>query len=132
VWGSSNDWLIGLIGGIGFGLSGVSSLSASAARLACRPSGLVGLVDSQTHWPFCNRLATAILAAAKNTISRQHAQAAHGVAMVQSGATNFINVPVYYYYAALLFYAHLFGRETMWWWLALAKKKMCQVDYLFW
>jgi hypothetical protein len=48
----SNHWLFGLIDVIGFGLIGLSAMSASVASSAWQLIGLVSLVGLSTHQPF--------------------------------------------------------------------------------
>ncbi len=56
-------------------------------------------------------LATAILAAAAETIPQWRMQAAHGVATMSS-TTKISNAAIHFYYA---YYAHLFVRESWLW-----------------
>ncbi len=107
--------LISLIGDIGLSL--IAS-SASAASMARRLIGFVGLIGSSTHWLFCKRLA----AITKTTkISWQLKQAtAVGVA----SATEIANAASTYDFTVLSLHMHSLVSEKMWWWLALARKKL--------
>jgi hypothetical protein len=66
-----------------------------------------GYTDHNDMFKYC--LATAILAAAAETIPPRRMQAAHGVATMSS-ATKISNAAIHFY---CKYYAHLFMRESL-------------------
>ena len=91
-----------------FGRNSNTSLVGLLALFTCRLIGLIGFVI------------------AAKTISRRLKQAAAlGGAMLQSSATEIVDIAFYYFFTASSLHVHLFVREKMMCWcLALARKNM--------